>query len=218
MAVLRRGGPYIWITWLTKLLAGEVNCEWASWFKSQHEGNSWERSSSGFDLVRWQVGHTDMLRRCAQEHRQQGYTVTMEGQNSFTLQGKTATLAGKPDLVVHRDNLVTVIDIKTGRPRASDQVQVMLYMHLLALVRPEFQGCAVTGQVVYSNHVVDIPNEAVDDSFVTSARDLISRVAARESASKVPSWSECRYCEITSADCPDRMEAPAADAARTDFF
>ena len=218
MAVLRKSSPYIWITWLTKLLAGEVNCEWASWFKAQHEGNSWEKSSSSLDLVRWQVGHTDLLRRCAQEYRLQGYSVTMEGQNSFTLQGKTATLAGKPDLVVRLDNLVIVVDIKTGRPRASDQVQVMLYMYLLPLIRPEFQGCIIAGQVVYGNQVVDIPSEAVGDSFAASVRELVSRLAARGPALKVPSLGECRYCEITVADCSDRMEESTANSAKTDFF
>ena len=30
MAVLRGGGPYIWVTWLTRLLVGENSCEWAA--------------------------------------------------------------------------------------------------------------------------------------------------------------------------------------------
>ena len=37
MALLR-DSPYIWATWLTKLLAGENSCEWAACFRSQHEG------------------------------------------------------------------------------------------------------------------------------------------------------------------------------------
>ena len=34
MALLRAGGPYIWVTWLTKLLSDENSCEWAAWFRS----------------------------------------------------------------------------------------------------------------------------------------------------------------------------------------
>ena len=30
MPVLRKDHPYIWITWLTRLLAGESSCELAS--------------------------------------------------------------------------------------------------------------------------------------------------------------------------------------------
>ena len=31
--IILRQSPYIWFTWLTKLMAGEAQCEWASWFK-----------------------------------------------------------------------------------------------------------------------------------------------------------------------------------------
>ena len=34
MALLRAGGLYIWVTWLTKLLSDENSCEWAAWFRS----------------------------------------------------------------------------------------------------------------------------------------------------------------------------------------
>ena len=29
MAQVRRDGPYIWVTWLTRLLVGENPCEWS---------------------------------------------------------------------------------------------------------------------------------------------------------------------------------------------
>ena len=51
MAELRKHGPYIWVTWLTRLLAGENSCEWAAWFRAQHESWSWTRVPSGFGLV-----------------------------------------------------------------------------------------------------------------------------------------------------------------------
>ena len=58
MAQLRNNGPYVWWTWLTKLLTGENSCEWAAWFKSQHESWSSEKTPSTFDVVQWQVAHT----------------------------------------------------------------------------------------------------------------------------------------------------------------
>jgi hypothetical protein len=39
-------------------------------------------------------------------------------------------LAGTPDLVALRADAGTVYDIKTGKPRVSDQVQVMIYMYV----------------------------------------------------------------------------------------
>ena len=35
MAVPRET-PYIWTTWLPRLLTGENSCEWAVWFKAHH--------------------------------------------------------------------------------------------------------------------------------------------------------------------------------------
>ena len=34
----RRDQPYIWTTWLPKLLTGENSCEWAIWFKANYQG------------------------------------------------------------------------------------------------------------------------------------------------------------------------------------
>ena len=73
MALLR-DSPYIWVTWLTKLLAGENSCEWAAWFRSQHEGWSWERVPGAFDLVGWQLKHTARNQRKAASTGRNGDT------------------------------------------------------------------------------------------------------------------------------------------------
>ena len=98
MALLR-DSPYIWVTWLTKLLAGENSCEWAAWFRSQHEGWSWERVTGAFDLVGWQLKHTAGINENREHWEERGYTVFTEHQNRFTLRGKTASLGrqARPD-------------------------------------------------------------------------------------------------------------------------
>ena len=40
MAQPRATGPYVWVTWLPRLLSGESSCEWASWFKAQQRGGA----------------------------------------------------------------------------------------------------------------------------------------------------------------------------------
>ena len=37
----RREHPYLWATWLPRLLTGENSCEWAVWFKAHHQ--DWTR-------------------------------------------------------------------------------------------------------------------------------------------------------------------------------
>ena len=168
-------------------------------------------------MARWQVGHTDMLRWCAREYRLAGYTVNLEGQNAITLRGQAATVAGKPDLVVQREQESK--GESTSRPavqRPRMSVQVMLYMYLLPLARSEYHDCTVTGLVVYGDHEVEIPAEAVDAGFLASARGLIARLASSDPTARVPAWGECRFCEITSADCLERVEGPAPDVATTE--
>ena len=75
MAQPRATGPYVWVTWLPRLLSGESSCEWASWFKAQHEGWSWSRMPSDFDQAGWLMNHTSLLNQQRQKWEQQGYTV-----------------------------------------------------------------------------------------------------------------------------------------------
>ena len=218
MPVLRKDGPYIWVTWLNKLITGDQSCEWAYWFRTQFDSNSWTRAERVGNLARWQVGHTDLLNRKARELSEEGYTVTREAQNHFTIKGDLATLAGKPDLVARQGDLVRIIDVKAGQPRAADQVQVMLYMYLLPLARPELQGTAIRGQVVYGDREVDIEPDALDATFVQALQEQVQRLAAKGEAVKVPSWSECQFCDIAKEYCPERVEAPDRTVVTTDRF
>lgn len=85
MLVVRSDGPYIWITWLTRLLGGVENCMWVSWFKTQFDSKSWARAERVDSLARWKIGHTDMLNRKAWELRGLDYEVTREDLNHFTV-------------------------------------------------------------------------------------------------------------------------------------
>ena len=54
-----RPNPFIWVSWLSKLMAGEKQCEWASWFRSHY---IWEKVPSGLDLAKWTADHAQLLR------------------------------------------------------------------------------------------------------------------------------------------------------------
>ena len=205
MARLRDRGPYIWITALTKLLTGEDSCEWSSWFRAQHENNSWERVPRTFDSVGWQMGHTELLRGVRERWGDSGRRVFIEKQNEFRLRGKVATLGGRPDLIALSDSLNTVIDVKTGQPKESDKVQVMLYIWAIPLALPQYKGLRFDGRVVYRDHEVEIPVDAVDDHFVSRAISLIERLASPSPGIRVSSYWECGFCPITLDDCPDRV-------------
>ena len=218
MAQLRANGPYIWVTWLPKLLSGLNSCEWASWFKAQHYSDSWARMPSDFDLSKWLTAHTALLNESRVTWERKGYSALTEGQNHFNLRGNSAVLAGKPDLVARKGDGVKIIDAKTGRPSPADALQVMIYMYALPRALERYRGLKLTGQVVYSDHVVNIPAEAVDEAFVRNMGQLITRLASEMPARRVPSPGECRFCEITPADCPERAEESPPEEGTTDDF
>ena len=104
---------------------------------------------------------------CSTEQRQrtgkrQSYEVSVEGQNRFTLRGKTAVLGGKPDLIARKGDEAMVIDMKTGRPSPSHAVQVALYLYALPKALERYRGLTFAGQVAYPDHTVDVPYSAVN--------------------------------------------------------
>ena len=62
MAKPRESKPYIWVTWLSKLLSGDDSCEWRAWFQAHHYSGSWARAETSFNSVRWTMEHGALLR------------------------------------------------------------------------------------------------------------------------------------------------------------
>lgn len=54
----KRPKPYVWASWITKLLAGESQCAWAAWFRAHHRYDKLPRDA---DLAAWTSGHTAMV-------------------------------------------------------------------------------------------------------------------------------------------------------------
>ena len=212
-----RSEPYVWATWITKLLAGEASCVWSAWFRAHHQFAKTDRAD--FDLDRWQVDHTAVVRRVAAAFEGEGYSVSTERQNQFTLAGKLGTLAGRPDVVAVRDGEGVIIDGKTGQPRASDRFQVLLYMWSLPKANPALAGFRFRGRVEYpgGRHCL-IEAEEVDAEFGGRVAELMRAVCGPIEPRKAPSFKECQCCPLTREDCPDRVETEAVAAGVTDEF
>ena len=207
MALARITGPYFWVSWLSKLLVGESSCQWGVWFRAQHEGSSWEKVPSDFDQVQWLIKHGELLEQTRRYYERQGYLVSEGSQNSFKLRGATATLAGRPDLVVARDGEAVAVDVKVGQPAPSHTAQVMTYMYALPrAMKCMFQETRISGQIVYPDGPVDVPGAAVNQDFITSLGGLVRGLATCQPPRKTPSWNECRYCPIGARDCPERVD------------
>ncbi len=217
MPAAQRAFPYIWTTWLTKLLTGESSCEWATWFRAHHQG--WERPPNGFNFSQWQLDHTALLNETRRKFEDSGYDVRVEGQNAFRLQGRIATLAGQPDLIIPSNDHILIVDAKTGVERASHVAQVMVYMYALPRALEQYRDTRISGEIHYPNRIQRVPQGGVNQEFINRLITLIHRVAAPDPPPWTPSGPECRFCDITDTNCPVRIEGSfePGDGTTADF-
>jgi hypothetical protein len=213
-----REDPYIWVTWLTRLLAGESQCEWSAWFRAHHK--DYDKVPSDFDLAGWTMEHNDLVTARREQLLRDGYEVYVEEENAFRRIGKTGiVVSGKPDILAVRDRMGVVEDCKTGRPRASDPIQVLAYLLLLPIKNPRCAGVKLSGRVVYKTGTTDVPWAKLDEGYRGRFVDLVHRVGGDKPLAKLPSWPECRWCDIAPSVCLCRVtEPPASAEAETDLF
>ena len=118
--------PYIWVTWMTKLISGESSCRYSLWLRARYR---FEKLLPGADLTRCTADHEELVRNRVVDLRFAHIDPKLEV--GMTVQGRMATLSGKPDIRYDFDGRAVFEDAKTGRRRDSDHVQVLLYLWLL---------------------------------------------------------------------------------------
>ena len=65
---------------------------------------------------------------------------------------------------------------------------------------------------------MDIPAQAVDETFIKNVAELMGRLSAAGLARHTPSPRECRFCDISSLDCPERAaDNVVAEGVTEDF-
>jgi CRISPR/Cas system-associated exonuclease Cas4 (RecB family) len=155
------------------------------------------------------LDHTALVNQARESREKLGYEVFTENQNSFRLRGRSATVAGKPDLIAVKGGDAVIIDAKTGKPGPAHSAQVLTYMYAVPKALEQYRGMEFRGHVIYPDANVQIPASGIDGKFVERLGALIRRLAAETPARRVPSGGECRFCDITKADCPERVEREA---------
>jgi len=212
-----RAGAYVWVTWLSRLMAGDIKCQWAPWFRTHY--TDFSKAPSDFQLAGWTVEHTRLLDEVIREREALDEGVFKEDQNRFRVKRSSGlTISGKPDLIaVDAQGHATVYDVKTGVPRHSDVIQVMLYMMCLPYGSPLYKGKSLRGRVVYkSGERTNIPAKAIDKPFQDSVSYFLNLLESTEAPSKTPAPMECRFCDITAEDCSQRIELDEAALALVD--
>ncbi len=215
----QRSGVYVWVTWLSRLMAGDVQCQWAPWFRSHY--TAYTKAPSDFQQATWMVEHNKCLDELCKECGAQSLTYFKENQNSFTVRRGSMTIGGKPDLIaLEKDSSYTIYDVKTGQARASDVIQVMLYMTFVPhSTSGRYRGKTINGCVLYKEgERTLIPSQSLDDHFRGQITYFLNILDSPEEPQKIPSYTECQYCDITSEDCSERIvDATAVDDSSPDL-
>jgi CRISPR/Cas system-associated exonuclease Cas4 (RecB family) len=213
--IRRPGRPYVWVTWITGLLAENDHCYWRAWIKAHH--HSYEKpEKSGDDsfLKEWNRKHDAMVVNRADRLRREGYEVLVEKEGKFALTGQLATVGGQPDLIALRRDAKTalIVDEKSGKRKDAQYTwQVRLYMFAKSLT--SLAGFDVRGEIEYPDAAV--PVEPNKPEHLERISVVMKKVAGTEEPPRVPSKWECEYCDILQ--CPDRYTPPPAGDA-TAFF
>ena len=139
------------------------------------------------------MDHTALVNEARESGEKLGYKVFTEDQNFFTLRGKAATLAGKPDLIAVKVNDLVIVDAKTGKPNPAHSIQVLTYMYAVPRALPEYKGMEFRGHILYPDSKVQIPVSGPGRQFIDRLGALVRRLADENPARKVSSASECRW-------------------------
>ena len=204
-----RTNPYLYVTWIPRYLTGDKSCLFAAWFKANHQ--NYKKMPSDFNSAKWNMEHTDLMNKLVAELEERDCEILIESQNSFKVESvrSGAVIGGKPDVIaVHHDGRNVIYDAKTGQESASHIVQVQLYMYLLPKAQIErWRDKKFEGVVMYADGSEKrISADSVDDAFVARLAEFMRKMTSHMPPRRVPSLAECGWCELTSADCPDRVE------------
>lgn len=235
MAKRKPGLPWINVTSIRGLLAGDDKCRWAAWFRARFGYGKHVREDDDFDMDQWRRDHDAMVATRARILENAGYTVYLEGQNEFKIEGKFAILKGKPDIVAVRAMSVEpmrgpdpglpttampmpasydvlVVDCKTGREKDSDRWQLLCYLFGYTIAEhPGFpKGNPVRGEVEYRDKSYHVKAEQFTPRERQAILAEIGTIASENEPMRMPSETECHYCDIPATECKSRVAAKPA--------
>lgn len=202
-----RTSQYCYVTWLSPYLSGDRHC-----LMHLHQKVNYKTPKKDIDFTDWVEEHARLVNEAQKAWQEGGGTVTVEDENYFKIQSKTGVfLNGKCDVVVGEDRIGTdtglVVDVKTGKKRAKDRTQVMLYMALLPAIRdiPHIKKIP-SGIVQYKDgSILKIMPEEITSEFKEQVHNLLA-LASGPTPESTPTFQECRFCDLKD-DCPSAISS-----------
>lgn len=158
------------------------------------------------------IEHTTLLNRTREQFEEQGYAVFSEDTNKFKVTSKSGrvTIGGTPDLIAIGDRPL-IVEVKSGKEQDYHKAQLLMYMHYVPLASNlPYRDLTFDGVLVYNNKIEHVPATDLND-FRPHLKELLGYVVREKPATKIPSWKNCRFCKLTSEDCPEKIEEEPLD-------
>lgn len=201
-----REKPYVYPTWITKLLGGDSKCWYAPWYKAHFKYA--KRKDRDAIMDEYTVAHDKIVATRAAELKAAGYLVKVEKEGSFRINGAAGDVSGIPDVVGMKGDEALISEAKSGKPRASDHWQVLIYK--LLLPKHWLKGFTkIRGEVVYreGEPIPVKPATAKENEAIGAA---FRRVMGNTPPEAAPSGNECRFCDV--ARCAYRVDEADGDS------
>lgn len=196
---IKRDEINIWVTSLAKLLSGDLICEFLPWFKARYKLAVEEPND--FRLTKYNIFHTNMLRQEKARLEAEGWTVLVEVPLKLVYPNNIY-VNGKVDLIGIKDgsNRGIIIDAKSGKPKSSDQTQLMVYSLLLGYSDERFKDMLFDCEVIYKDHgTVAFKREEITDEIENIFAGLVAKIGGDAVVATPGSW-DCRYCDVCCSE------------------
>lgn len=207
-----RPKTYIHPSWLAKAIAGDRQCEYSLWAQANYKI---PKQDSDFDLEAYKIEHQALVDKTASHLESLRYSVYTEDSNGFwiNLGNGKGVISAQPDIVAIQGAEVLVVECKTGKTRASDLAQNMIYQALIPVAKLHGIDVIPEGQVVYRNYTMqEISSKKITEEFKDRMRKLVRMLMNSQIPAATPSFNECQWCPI-SQFCDLKVEHQANGTA-----
>mgnify|MGYP001565145288 CR=1 FL=1 len=210
---IRDGLPQFWTTHIAKALSGDQPCQLSTWLGGHHVLDKRPREDAS-SLALWKTNHTALLHQIVEDFRREEWRCSVE--SFFQVRGQSAILSGKADIIAQQtDFRPLIIDGKSGKPRESDIIQVIIEMVMIPLAWSS-PTMMFDGLVVYDTHRVAIePKQA--EELKPRIFALLKELGTMPRPEPSPSQSNCAYCDVAEGDCAARWQEVTQAEAVTEF-
>ena len=204
------GLPAFWTTGIAKALSGDQPCLLSTWISGRHKDK--RRRDNASDLAVWKANHTEQLTAVVDRFKTDGWKCSVE--RFFKVPGTFSVISGKADVICQQEDRRPFIgDVKSGQPRESDILQVMIEQVMIPLAwnAPTMQ---FNGVVIYQDHEVQA-TPAQADQIRPKVFALLKKLGTIPRPAASPSVGACRFCDVPDSLCGERVTEESEIVAET---